>query len=249
MIRQYLLGQLAEQQQLAIEQRLLTEDGLFEELEAIEDELFDDYVADELTRDDRKQFEQYFLSTPARRQELEFAAGLHHYLAKKTVSEGANPSVSLPGGSGPIAWFGQTQLFRMAAIAAFVVLIAGAVWFTRLDRHPPTSYATFTLTLSNDNRAGGGSATEVNLPLTSDAVRLYLTLPDALDQATHFRVELLKDSGETVSVEKVARIEQSAVIELAATQLSRGQYALKLYVLKPDGTEERIKGSYFLSVK
>jgi len=76
-----------------------------------------------------------------------------------------------------------------------------------------------------------------------------LTLPEALDPATHFRVELLKDSGETVSVEKVARIEQSAVIELAATQLSRGQYALKLYVLKPDGTEERIKGSYFLSVK
>lgn len=116
MIRQYLLGQLAEQQQLAIEQRLLTEDGLFEELEAIEDELFDDYVADELTRDDRKQFEQYFLSTPARRQELEFAAGLHHYLAKKTVSEGANPSVSLPGGSGPIAWFGQTQLDRKSVV-------------------------------------------------------------------------------------------------------------------------------------
>ena len=112
-----------------------------------------------------------------------------------------------------------------------------------------TNYATFTLSISNNNRADGGAVTEINLPLKANAVRLYLKLPEALDQATRFRAELLKDTGETISVEKVARVEQAAVIELPAAQLSRGEYALKLFVVKSDGTEERINGSYFLSVK
>ena len=254
LIRQYLLGQLAEEEQQAIEQRLLTEDALFEELEVTEGELFDEYVSNELTPIDRKQFEQYFLSTPERQSELKFAAGLREYVAKKTIGDDATQrSRTVTKGSWlertPLAWFGQTQLSRIAAIAALLVVIGGAFWFTRLDRHPPTSYAAFTLTISNNDRAGSGSATEVNLPLTAEAVRLYLKLPEALDQATHFRVELLKESGETLNVERVALIEQSAVIELPATQLSRGQYALKIYVVKPDGTEERINGSYFLSVK
>lgn len=254
LIRQYLLGQLAEEQQQAIEQRLLTEDDVFEELEVTEDELFDEYVADELTPVDRKQFEQYFLSTPERRRELKFAAGLHQYVAKKTVPDDATPrSVAVTQGSwrerSPLAWIGQTQLFRMAAIAAFVVVIVGGFWLSRMYRHPPTNYATFTLSLSNNNRADGGAVTEINLPLKANAVRLYLRLPEALDQATRFRAELLKDSGETISVEKVARVEQAAVIELSAAQLSRGQYALKLFMVKSDGSEERINGSYFLSVK
>ena len=254
MIRQYLLGQLAEEEQQAIEQRLLTEDALFEELEVTEDELFDEYVADELTPVDRKQFEQYFLSTPERQRELKFAAGLYQCVAKKTLPDDANPrSVAVNQGSWlertSLAWRGQTQLFRMAAIAAFVVVIAGAFWLSRMDRHPPTNYATFTLTLSNNNRADGGAATEIKLPLAHDAVRLYLKLPEALDQTARFRVELLKDSGQTINIENVARIEQAAVIELPAAQLSRGEYALRLYVVKPDGTEQRINGSYFLSVK
>lgn len=254
LIRQYLLGQLAEEQQQAIEQRLLTEDDFFEELEVTEDELFDEYVADELTPVDRKQFEQYFLSTPERRRELQFAAGLREYVAKKTVGDNATQrSNTITNGSWlertPLAWIGQTQLFRMAAIAAFVVLIAGVFWFTRMDRHPPTNYATFTLSLSNNNRGDGGAVTEINLPLKANAVRLYLKLPEALDQATRFRAELLKDTGETIRVEKVERVEQAAVIELPAAQLSRGQYALKLFMVKSDGTEERINGSYFLSVK
>ena len=254
LIRQYLLGQLSEEVQQATEQRLLTEDALFEELEVTEGELFDEYVSNELTPIDRKQFEQYFLSTPERQSELKFAAGLREYVAKKTIDDDATQrSRTVTKGSWlertPLAWFGQTQLSRIAAIAVLLVVIGGAFWFTRLDRHPPTSYAAFTLTISNNDRAGSGSATEVNLPLTAEAVRLYLKLPEALDQATHFRVELLKESGETLNVERVALIEQSAVIELPATQLSRGQYALKLYVVKPDGTEERINGSYFLSVK
>jgi hypothetical protein len=248
MIRQYLLAQLAEDQEQVLEQRLLTEDDLFEELEVTEAELFDEYVADELTPADRKQFEEYFLATPERREELKFASGLRRYVTKKTIRDDVIArSVPVP----PLKrmeWIGQSQLFRIAAIVSVVVVIAGVLWFTRISR-PPTSYASFSLTISNNNRADSVPITEINLPLKAEAVRFSLKLPEAFDQGPRFRAELLKDSGETIRIERVALVDQAAVIELPAAQLSRGQYALKLYVGKLDGTEQRINGSYFFSVK
>ena len=148
-----------------------------------------------------------------------------------------------------MASLAQTQLFRIAAIAALVVVIAAAFWFTRIDRHPPTSYVAFTLPISNNNRADNVAVTEISLPLKADAVRLFLKLPAAFDQTTRFRAELLKDSGETISIERVALVDEAAVIELPAAQLSQGQYALKLFVVKSYDSEQRINGSYFLNVK
>ncbi|HEV7799236.1 MAG TPA: hypothetical protein VGO73_13840, partial [Pyrinomonadaceae bacterium] len=51
-VRQYLLRQLSDGDQRTIEQRLLTEDDLFEELEIAEDELIDEYLAEELSEEE-----------------------------------------------------------------------------------------------------------------------------------------------------------------------------------------------------
>ena len=247
MIRQYLLDQLAEDQQQVLEQRLLTEDDLFEELEVTEAELLDEYVADELTPADRKQFEAYFLATPERRDELKVASGLRGYVTKKTIRDNAiQRSVPVAPGKGT-GWMGQSQLFRIAAIVAFVVIIAGAFWIPRIGRQP--TYASFTLTISNTNRADSVPMTEIDRPLKADAARFSLKLPEAFDQAPRFRAELLKGSDETIRIETVALVDQAAVIELPAEQLSPGEYALRLYAVNPDGTEQRINGSYFFSVK
>jgi hypothetical protein len=253
-IREYLLGQLAEEEQQALEQRLLTEDDLFQELEIVEDELVDDFVAEELTANERAQFEQYFLSSPERQQDVRFAAGLHRYVAGKTDPAGETSiSPAAPELTWQervrIAWTSQTQLLRIAAIAATVVIIAGVFWLVRNNRQLPQTYATFTLTLSKNNRADSEPATEVKLPLNADAARLYLKLPEPVDQSARYRVELLKDTGEATAINSVALLDNSAVVEIPAAQLARGQYALKVYVVKPDGTDQRINGSYFLSVK
>ena len=81
-IRQYLLGQLGEEGQQDIEQRLLREDDLFQELEIAEEELIDEYVDQALSTAERKQFESYFRSTSERESKLEFATALHRYLSK-----------------------------------------------------------------------------------------------------------------------------------------------------------------------
>lgn len=252
-IRQYLLGQLAEEEQQILEQRLLTEDDLFQELEIVEDELVDAFVAEELPANERTQFERYFFSNPERQQNVRFAAGLGHYVAGKSVVEHASdisPAPFVLTGQERVRTTGtnQTRLFRIATILATLFVFAGTFWFVRNNRQPQ-SYATFTLTISNNNRADGGTATEVKLPLSADTVRLYLKLPEPVDQSARYRVELLKETGELTSIDKVALRDNSAVVEFPAAQLALGQYALRVYVVKPGGAEERINGSYFLSVK
>ena len=54
----------------------MTEDGFFEELLLVEEELIDDYIGDQLSLDERQSFEQHFLSTSGRHGQLRFAQAL-----------------------------------------------------------------------------------------------------------------------------------------------------------------------------
>jgi len=77
--RRYLLGQLSEPEQIAIDDRLLLDDAYFQRLEMIEDELIDDYISGTLSESDRQAFSSHFLAAPERRKKLEFALNMHQY--------------------------------------------------------------------------------------------------------------------------------------------------------------------------
>jgi len=84
-IGQYLLGQLGDSEQQQLEERLMTQDDLFEQLQVLEDELIDEYLKNTLSVQDREDFEKHFLSAPERRKKLRFAA-FRSYVA--TANEG-----------------------------------------------------------------------------------------------------------------------------------------------------------------
>ena len=60
-VKRYLLKQLSVAEQQEIELRLLSDDSFSAELDIAEDELIDEYLAEELSRDERVKFEQNFL--------------------------------------------------------------------------------------------------------------------------------------------------------------------------------------------
>ena len=82
-IRRYLLGGVAEAEAAAFETRLMTDDGLFEMLLIVEDELMDERAAGELSAEEQARFDAYFLTTPQRRERLELARALHDYAARR----------------------------------------------------------------------------------------------------------------------------------------------------------------------
>lgn len=253
-IRQYLLGQLAEENVQELEQRLLAEDDLFQELEIAEDELVDEFLAGELSPTDRAAFENYFLSTPERKQSLSFASALHNHVSKKTALEAGRPQTFPPAGLTwleglSLAWARQTQMLRIATVAVALLVVAGAFVLIRSNFYSSRSYATIALNLTANNRAAGGQTTKVRQPLGADVLRLYLNLPESSSQATTYRVELLQENGETRNIEKVSQEGKSLVIEIPASQLAAGQYAFRVSIVKPDGTTERLSGSYLLTVQ
>ena len=63
LIRSYLLGQLIEVDQAALEQELLTDQGKFDQVWAVENELIDSYVRGEMSPADQERFEGHYLAS------------------------------------------------------------------------------------------------------------------------------------------------------------------------------------------
>src|SRR5262249_6833240 len=75
LLKRYLLGLISPQGQAEIEGRL--QDPLYRDyLEAIEDELIDDYLGGRLTVEQRDRLENHYLNSPDRREKLELARSL-----------------------------------------------------------------------------------------------------------------------------------------------------------------------------
>jgi hypothetical protein len=73
LIRRYLLGELVEADQAALEQELLIDQGKFDRAWAVENELVDSYVRGEMSRADRERFEGHYLASPLHRERVAIA--------------------------------------------------------------------------------------------------------------------------------------------------------------------------------
>src|SRR5438874_9398066 len=72
-LRRYLLDECSEDEQVAVEERFMKDDGLFDEMLAYEDELYLEYSAGELSDKEKSVFEQKFLRNRDDRSRLVFA--------------------------------------------------------------------------------------------------------------------------------------------------------------------------------
>jgi hypothetical protein len=76
LIVRYLLGELPEAQQVAIEDSAFQNQQYLQDILAVESDLIDEYVRSEIPLRDREQFERHFLLSPERRRKVEFARAL-----------------------------------------------------------------------------------------------------------------------------------------------------------------------------
>src|SRR5688572_19304652 len=78
--RRYLLGQLTDDEQQKLEERLLSEDDFFQEVELTKDELAQEFASGELTGKERKWLQENFLASPEGKQRHEFAKTFDQYV-------------------------------------------------------------------------------------------------------------------------------------------------------------------------
>lgn len=143
-LRKYLLGELNEAEQQALEEGLLTQSELFSLVPMIEDELIDDYLGELLSAGERGKFESFFLSTSERRRKLSFAMALRRYVTAEASAEPASAKPSRGISAGPSSVIGHGMLrnralsspyVRMAAAAVIVIGLGLGIW--RVFFHQP----------------------------------------------------------------------------------------------------------------
>jgi hypothetical protein len=112
---------------------------------------------------------------------------------------------------------------------------------------PSTSYA-FTLNSTISQRSSG-DARSFKVPLNPDIgeLRITLQIPERVTRGTDYRVEL-DDRGETRNFKPASHDENSVVVVIPAASVREGLYALRLYVIKSDGTEQMIPGEYLFEL-
>jgi CHAT domain-containing protein len=122
-VRRYLLRQLTDSEEQEVELRLLGDEAFSQELEIVEDELIDEYLAGELERDERVSFKETFLTNPKRQRKLEAAQAFRRYFK------------TLPAPAGRLArlWKSINQPFFSSpigiAFAALALVVVGlAIW-------------------------------------------------------------------------------------------------------------------------
>jgi len=76
MMTRYLLGELPESEQAALERKYFTDPKVFDSVVKAEQELIDNYVRGRLSPQVRARFEQYYLAHPRRRERMKFGEAL-----------------------------------------------------------------------------------------------------------------------------------------------------------------------------
>jgi hypothetical protein len=142
-IASYLLGDLSEEEESRIEERFLRDVEYRESIQAVEDDLIDEYVRGELTQSGREQFEKRFMSLPHRRQRVEFAKALTEALAEPHAVMAVRDTRAVDASEqiqSSLLNFLRTPkwAFRFAMAAVAVLLVFGGLWLLNETRQRRT---------------------------------------------------------------------------------------------------------------
>lgn len=241
-MRRYLLHDMTDEEEAVIEQRLLSDDAFFHELEVIREELVDEFVAQQLTAKERASFKEGFLASPAGKNHLVFARTLSQHVASRSGAR----SKSWWTDRFNAFWTNRTNLLKTAAAFGGIVLVASILLLSRPGS--PQNYVTHTLASSSITR--GDQVEEKILKLEDQGLRAILLLPSPAASETKYRAQLLNDKGEVENSVGIAGSDaKSVTVEIPAKSLPPGRYVLQLYEIGSDATHRRIPGNYHFTVE
>lgn len=129
-IRDYLLGDLSNDEREQIELRLLTDRDFIEQLTLFEEELVDEYVRGTLAAGERRKFERSFLSTPEGTEQVRLATVLRRYASTGTAAREDETAAAAPDRRGLRQYLRlrvSLPAYVLAGAVAMFVLVAAAL--------------------------------------------------------------------------------------------------------------------------
>lgn len=128
----YLLGELSEQEQAALEEKYFTDPQVFDQMLKTESELVDGYVRGYLPAEVRDRFEKSYMTRPRLSERVNFARALTTRLDQ--LEEAAAPSGKTPSITSGWERFltllrGQRSALAFSMALAVMLVALGGVWF------------------------------------------------------------------------------------------------------------------------
>lgn len=268
-IKDYLLGQLSEQERQQVEERLLTDDAFFEEISIAENELIDRYLNGSLAPQEVERFREHFLVTPEQRRNLQFAKVFRRYVSENQGASDAPQDLPrrrsarwvptfFSGGHRPWAVPALVMVLALVLISVVWALLAGgrggdsalAQEVARLNEQgtqPPQASVSLILNARRTRESG-----EVPRLTSSGSGVVQLRFVVARDEYEDYSASLMPVGGRTiVTVNQLRRIsieERDVVaLNLPAGLLKRGDYEVELSGATP-GVRPEAVGVYFFRV-
>lgn len=126
----YLLGELSEQEQVALEEKYFTDPQVFDQMLKTESELVDEYARGYLSTEVRERFEKFYMTRPGLIERVKFARALTARLDQ--IEEPAASAEKTPLAISSWQWF--LMLLRDQrpvlgfSVALAILLLLGGVW-------------------------------------------------------------------------------------------------------------------------
>jgi hypothetical protein len=146
LLRQYLLGEMSEQEQDNLEEKYFGDDSFFGELLDVEDQLIEEYRRGRLSPRERERFERRFLTMPEMRRGVEFVSLLAESQAENRAANPPSPSLRAEAAPQRKSFFSRPRARRSipvwtAAAATLIAALAGGWLLMNLSgpRHETTS--------------------------------------------------------------------------------------------------------------
>ena len=237
-----------------LELRLLTEPSFVEEFDTIVDEVTDQYVKNELADSERAAFKKSFLTTPEGKKKVGFAIELLERAASERGAVTEKPVVGTDRELDFFSWistfFGPNRPLRLAATTAAVVIIAGGIFLiSKSFRGGSMNYMAVNLSISAATRGGGPAPARVKLESGMAGIKVNLAIPEEERGAKDYSVKLINGDVSQSDLPVDQRDDQSITIKIPVSSIARGSYAIQVFSIKPDGTQQRIPGSYYFDVE
>jgi hypothetical protein len=155
----YVLGTLASQDVDRIDEALFEDDAKLEELEAVEADLIDAYVREELSAANRKQFDARLQKSPAQLKRVKFARALNNKIVESAIDVEPRPGTEL-------TWWKKLfakPVFAAPVAASLIVAVGGVFLFLawRNVRNESNRIASERAALAQESKARQQQTTEL----------------------------------------------------------------------------------------
>jgi hypothetical protein len=267
LIRQYLLGELDQNDQEKLEQRVITNPDYKEEVLITEEELLEEFVNGTLPVRELESFNRMY-SSPAQQRKVKIAQALNRHASEH--SPVVQPMAQHKRAKSLFELFSTKNRFHQLSLAALIIVVIGsailAYWLIAHQKNPDYEALLRLNQFGSELLKPDSSLVAVPLPsllfrgtgeprnisITKQTRTVQLWLPDPSGGAYSFRAILKRSDGsEVFTLEdlRARQVDQKSwlVLQIPAEMLTPQGYQLEIYEKRTDGTFD-VPSTYPLNV-